>query len=124
MDKKGSEVSITFIVIAIISIIVLIVVVMFFTGAFTKLMKQESDISSIAGKQEQEIYKSLCKSYCTLGSSGYCDHVFEYRYEDSDNKDAYTCYKCSSNSDPTGNDRCNGAFLSLDVDCGNKDVKC
>jgi hypothetical protein len=126
MDKKGAEVSITFIVIAAIALVVLVVIVMFFTGAFNRLMGTQSDITvAAAGDQEQEIYKSLCKSYCTLGSSGYCDHIFEYKYQKDDKTDGYYCYKCGPNSDPDDTKGiCNGMINSLGVLCTNEDVKC
>ena len=66
MNKKGMDISLNFIILAVLALIALIVIALFFTGGLTNLFRQTEEVGSISA-QKMALYKSECELYCTLG---------------------------------------------------------
>lgn len=124
MNKKGADVSITFIVLAAIALIVLVLIILFFTGSFKTLIGSQSDIVSGTISDEQlSIWKNQCNLYCTLGQKEvYCTKVFRYEFGEGDSAQTH-CYVCDTSkiSNPDYTD-CDTTGKNLDVGC--KDITC
>ena len=66
MNKKGMDISLNFIILAVLALIALILIALFFTGGLTSLFQQTEDVGEIS-TQKLSLYKVNCESYCQLG---------------------------------------------------------
>lgn len=66
MNKKGQEISMTYIVVAAIALVVLIVAILFFTGGLQAIFKAQKETVAGATDQQLEIWRGQCKLYCSL----------------------------------------------------------
>ncbi|MDP3728864.1 MAG: hypothetical protein Q8R18_05445 [bacterium] len=60
------DISLNFIILAVLALIALIVIALFFTGGLTNLFGQTEDVGSISA-EKIALYSSKCKFYCTTG---------------------------------------------------------
>ena len=72
MEKKGSELSLNFIIIAILAVIVLIGIVFFFLGGAEFFAKKEKGTLGVT-EQELSLAEAACKLHCSLGNKGKWD---------------------------------------------------
>ncbi len=64
MNKKGMDISLNFIILAVLALIALIVIALFFTGGLTNLFSQQEDVGDISS-EKMALYRSKCEFYCT-----------------------------------------------------------
>ena len=64
MNKKGMDISLNFIILAVLALIALIIIALFFTGGLTNLFKQQQDVGSISS-EKVALYAAKCNLYCT-----------------------------------------------------------
>lgn len=64
LNKKGMDISLNFIILAVLALIALIVIALFFTGGLTNLFKQTEEVGSISS-EKIALYSSKCEFYCT-----------------------------------------------------------
>ena len=64
INKKGMDISLNFIILAVLALIALIVIALFFTGGLTNLFKQQEEVGSISS-EKVALYTSKCNYYCT-----------------------------------------------------------
>ena len=64
LNKKGMDISLNFIILAVLALIALIVISLFFTGGLTNLFGQTEDVGSISS-EKIALYDSKCEFYCT-----------------------------------------------------------
>lgn len=67
MNKKGMDISLNFIILAVLALIALIIIALFFTGGLTNLFKQQQTVGDISG-EKLALYASQCKLYCTTNN--------------------------------------------------------
>ena len=98
LNKKGMDISLNFIILAVLALIALIIIALFFTGGLTNLFGQTEDVASISA-EKVALYQSKCEFYCTTeDSSAWEDPDFpedvKAKYADceaiTDNKDYNT----------------------------------
>jgi hypothetical protein len=73
MNKKGMDISLNFIILAVLALIALIVIALFFTGGLTNLFKQQSTVGDISA-DKIAYYASKCGLYCTTGDYNSWQH--------------------------------------------------
>jgi hypothetical protein len=66
MNKKGMDISLNFIILAVLALIALILVALFFTGGLTSLFEQTDEVGSTTTEQYL-YYKAQCNYYCSIG---------------------------------------------------------
>ena len=64
LNKKGMDISLNFIILAVLALIALIIIALFFTGGLTNLFGQTEDVASISA-EKIALYQSKCEFYCT-----------------------------------------------------------
>lgn len=64
LNTKGMDISLNFIILAVLALIALIVIALFFTGGLTNLFKQQQEVGSISS-EKVALYTSKCNFYCT-----------------------------------------------------------
>lgn len=69
MNKKGMDISLNFIILAVLGLIALILIALFFTGGLSNLFKQTEDVGSTSAEQVA-LYKTKCNFYCTTDDEG------------------------------------------------------
>ena len=67
LNKKGMDISLNFIILAVLALIALIVIALFFTGGLTNLFQQTEDVGSISS-EKIALFASKCNFYCTTGN--------------------------------------------------------
>lgn len=67
------DISLNFIILAVLALIALIVIALFFTGGLTNLFKQTSQVGSISA-EKIALYTSKCEFYCSTGDKNSWDH--------------------------------------------------
>ncbi len=67
MNKKGMDISLNFIILAVLALIALIIVALFFTGGLGKLFEQTGDVGDVTG-EEIALAQAKCVTYCYAGS--------------------------------------------------------
>src|SRR3989338_5358954 len=67
LNKKGMDISLNFIILAVLALIALIIIALFFTGGLTNLFGQTEDVASISS-EKVALYSSKCEFYCTTGN--------------------------------------------------------
>lgn len=67
MEKRGSELSLNFIIIAILAVIVLIGIVFFFLGGAEYFAKKRTGTVGVTD-QELSVAEAACKLHCSLGN--------------------------------------------------------
>src|SRR3989344_3301309 len=72
LNKKGMDISLNFIILAVLALIALIIIALFFTGGLTNLFGQTEDVASISS-EKVALYNSKCEFYCTTGDEGAWD---------------------------------------------------
>ena len=72
LNKKGMDISLNFIILAVLALIALIVIALFFTGGLTNLFQQTEEVGSISA-EKVALYSSKCKFYCTTGDQASWD---------------------------------------------------
>lgn len=65
VNKKGTELSLNFIIIAAIVLVVLIVAILFFTGGASKLIGEQKEVQRMS-EQERSLAVVSCKFACTM----------------------------------------------------------
>lgn len=65
INKKGTELSLNFIIIAAIVLVVLIVAILFFTGGASKLIGEQKEVQRMS-EQERSLAVASCKFACTM----------------------------------------------------------
>lgn len=63
-NKKGMDISLNFVILAVLALIALIIIALFFTGGLTNLFGQTSEVGSISS-EKVALYASKCDFYCT-----------------------------------------------------------
>ncbi|MEA3379222.1 MAG: hypothetical protein U9Q69_06355 [Nanoarchaeota archaeon] len=66
-NKKGMDISLNYIIIAVLAIIALIIIALFFTGGLTTLFKKQAEIAK-ASQQELALAKANCDFWCQTGA--------------------------------------------------------
>ena len=93
MNKKGMDISLNFIILAVLALIALIIIALFFTGGLTNLFKQTEEVGSIAS-EKVALYKTRCDFYCaTDDKQSWCNPQLpeEFSVEQVENcEDVYT----------------------------------
>lgn len=64
LNKKGMDISLNFIILAVLALIALIIIALFFTGGLTNLFSQTEDVASISS-EKIALFTSKCEFYCT-----------------------------------------------------------
>ena len=64
LNKKGMDISLNFIILAVLALIALIIIALFFTGGLTNLFKQTEEVGSISS-EKIALFASKCEFYCT-----------------------------------------------------------
>ncbi|HIJ05218.1 hypothetical protein J4424_05145 [Candidatus Woesearchaeota archaeon] len=64
LNKKGMDISLNFIILAVLALIALIIIALFFTGGLTNLFGQTEDVASISS-EKIALFTSKCEFYCT-----------------------------------------------------------
>lgn len=73
MNKKGMDISLNFIILAVLALIALIIIALFFTGGLTNLFKQTAEVGTISA-EKVALYKTRCDFYCaTNDKSSWCN---------------------------------------------------
>lgn len=89
MNKKGMDISLNFIILAVLALIALILVALFFTGGLQNLFEQTEEVGSTTTEQYL-YYKAQCKSYCTFGEEdAYNNPGFPDEFHDIDETSPY-----------------------------------
>lgn len=65
INKKGTELSLNFIIIAAIVLVVLIVAILFFTGGASKLIGEQKEVQRMS-EQEKSLAIATCRFACTM----------------------------------------------------------
>tara|TARA_Y100000310_G_C20604068_1_gene774571 strand:+ start:700 stop:1026 length:327 start_codon:yes stop_codon:yes gene_type:complete len=73
MNKKGMDISLNFIILAVLALIALILVALFFTGGLSNLFEQTEDVGSTTTEQYL-YYKAQCEYYCSFGDQDTYDN--------------------------------------------------
>ena len=73
MNKKAMDISLNFIILAVLALIALILVAMFFTGGLQKLFGDTSDIGSTSAEQ-YAYYRTKCEYYCSISDEDAWDY--------------------------------------------------
>ena len=87
LDKKGMDISLNFIILAVLALIALIIIALFFTGGLTNLFSQVEDVGAISA-EKISLYESKCSLYCTIASwNSWCNPDFpeEFAEQNIDN---------------------------------------
>jgi len=63
------DISLNFIILAVLALIALIIIALFFTGGLTNLFKQTEEVGSISS-EKIALYSSKCEFYCTTQDNG------------------------------------------------------
>ena len=64
LNKKGMDISLNFIILAVLALIALIIIALFFTGGLTNLIGQTEEVGSISS-EKVALYSSKCEFYCS-----------------------------------------------------------
>ncbi|MBS3170965.1 hypothetical protein J4223_04260 [Candidatus Woesearchaeota archaeon] len=99
MNKKGMDISLNFIILAVLALIALIVIALFFTGGLTNLFKQQEAVGEISG-DKIALAKTKCELYCTTNNE---DSWKANVFDESDPESAFyqkSCADLISGSDP------------------------
>lgn len=72
-NKKGMDISLNFIILAVLALIALIIIALFFTGGLTNLFGQTEDVASISS-EKIALFTSKCEFYCTTEDRNAWDH--------------------------------------------------
>ena len=91
MNKKGMDISLNFIILAVLALIALIIIALFFTDGLTNLFKQQEDVGSISA-EKTALYASKCKLYCTTNDQNSWDNP---QFADESLKDYSSCDEAS-----------------------------
>lgn len=84
MNKRGMDISLNFIILAVLALVALIVIALFFTGGLTNLFKQQEEVGSISA-EKIALAKSKCQLYCTTDNyDSWNSPVFDSEDSDSD----------------------------------------
>jgi hypothetical protein len=67
MNKKGMDLSLNFIILAVLGLISLIVIALFFTGGLNNLFKQTEDVGDVSA-EKIALAAAECKLYCTTNN--------------------------------------------------------
>ncbi len=112
LNKKGMDISLNFIILAVLALIALIVIALFFTGGLTNLFGQTESVGSVSS-EKIALASSKCNLYCTTDNyDAWNSPVFDE--EDKDN----TFYQKDCNELKTGN------IITLDKDFDESTKKC
>ena len=64
LNKKGMDISLNFVILAVLALIALILIALFFTGGLTNLFGQTEEVGSISS-EKVALYSSKCDFYCS-----------------------------------------------------------
>jgi len=67
MNKKGMDISLNFIILAVLALLALILVALFFTGGLQDLFTRTGDVSDMSA-HELAYYRGQCTLYCTTNN--------------------------------------------------------
>jgi len=111
MDKKGQGISMTYIIIAALTLVVLVVIIMFFTGGLQSLFEKQTTTVEGSIDQQLEIWRNQCKLYCTMEKNklGNCPNFCNYKPGKNNE-----FYSCQGNIEGT---------KSLDISCESSLIK-
>ena len=73
MNKKGMDISLNFIILAVLALIALIIVALFFTGGLTSLFEETEDVGDVTG-EELALAEAECITYCSVSSESSWDN--------------------------------------------------
>jgi hypothetical protein len=90
LNKKGMDISLNFVILAVLALIALILVALFFTGGLTSLFADTEDVGDTSG-EKLALYESECELYCTLGQQTSFEKVKYIENEGQSNEKTYTC---------------------------------
>ena len=72
-NKKGMEISLNFVIIAVLALVALIVIALFFTGGMSRIIGKEKTVVELT-EQDIALAESACKLSCTLCQKGQFDN--------------------------------------------------
>lgn len=109
LNKKGMDISLNFVILAVLALIALIVVALFFTGGLTNLFKKTEDVGSIEG-ESIALLRAKCEYYCGIDDyqswkdPRFSDEYVKAGFTSCDNDDLKSGHSWSKDS--KGNDKC------------------
>jgi len=89
LNKKG-DISLNYIIIAIIALVVLVIAVLFFSGAAQKIVDQLRGVSSGVPEQIKASWKSQCELACISCEKSSYDNL-QFSYTEGDVTDIWSC---------------------------------
>lgn len=81
MNKKGMDISLNFVILAVLALIALILIALFFTGGLSNLFQQTEEVGD-TDAQQIALAETECKTYCTLGTES--AYKSEYSEEEAE----------------------------------------
>ncbi len=69
INKKGMEISLNFVIIAVLALVALIVIALFFTGGMSKIFTKQATVVKLTD-QEMSLLEAGCDTYCSLCQEG------------------------------------------------------
>jgi len=123
-NKKGAELPMNTIIIAIVAVVVLVIIIVFFIGGTSSVAQKIKEIfSGATAGTDIQLATQFCKEYCDQGrTSTYCQKTFNVD-KDSNPNTPPIIMKCGTESkvkDKEGNE----LDTILTTICSNPDVKC
>lgn len=120
MNKKGQDISMNVIVLAIIALLVLVVLAVVFTGGIANTVdKMKTFLGFGTGGKTLEFAKEQCKTNCIIAEgldnpsdSSYCTQIFKVK-----EADGVTEYVCSSDNNNAEGENLKTLGVNCDVDC-------
>tara|TARA_Y100000310_G_C20689321_1_gene821171 strand:- start:1298 stop:1630 length:333 start_codon:yes stop_codon:yes gene_type:complete len=76
INKKGMDISLNFVILAVLALIALILIALFFTGGLSNLFQQTEEVGD-TDAQQIALAETECKTYCTLGTQNAYDKDFD-----------------------------------------------
>lgn len=90
------DISLNFVILAVLALIALILVALFFTGGLSNLFKQTEEVGSTSAEQ-LALYKSKCSLYCATDDKGSWENPgFPSDLEDTEGNKVDSCDDFSS----------------------------
>jgi hypothetical protein len=99
LNKKGMDISLNFVILAVLALLALIIIALFFTGGLTALFEDTEEIGNTDG-EKIAFYQSECELYCTLDQKASWESV-TYK---SDSGTTYTCPTLVTTKDFSGDE--------------------
>ncbi len=127
-NKKGTEMPMNTIIIAIIAVVVLVIIIVFFVGGTSSIGQRISEIfSGATAGTDVQTAKQFCQEYCDQDrDTAYCKKIFKVDH-DADPKTPPKMWECGSDSTATyafKDDPVKDAEDDLGLSCPTLTTKC